>query len=73
MRRRFGRRERIALRLVSGNRCDICGEVLGDDFHADHQIPFSKGGQTDVLNGLALCPECNTRKSDHVEAVFSSP
>jgi superfamily II DNA or RNA helicase len=29
-------------------------------------MPYSKGGQTDVLNGQALCPDCNLRKGNKV-------
>lgn len=63
-RRRFGRRERAALLLAAAGRCSECGEPLTNDFHADHRDPWARGGQTDVINGQALCPPCNRRKSD---------
>ena len=62
-RRLFTRRQRDALRLVAGNRCEICGAVL-TDFHADHVKPHSKGGPTTLNNGQALCPPCNLKKAD---------
>jgi 5-methylcytosine-specific restriction endonuclease McrA len=64
-RRRFNRRERAALRIVAGNRCEACGCDLTDAFHADHKKPFARGGKTEITNGQALCPPCNLRKSDH--------
>ena len=62
MRRRFNARERHALRVVSGNRCENCGAELGRGFHADHKSPFARGGETTLANGQALCPNCNLKK-----------
>ena len=62
MRRLFNRKQRIALRLLSGNLCGLCGIVLKKNFHADHKIPFSKSGKTILKNGMALCPTCNLKK-----------
>jgi len=42
----------------------MCGCELQAGWHADHVTPFSKGGPTDVINGAALCPSCNTKKGD---------
>ena len=46
----------------AGGKCKICETPLTIGFHADHCIPFSKGGQTTLANGQALCPACNTQK-----------
>ncbi|MFC1740114.1 HNH endonuclease [Pseudomonadota bacterium] len=40
-----------------------CGEKLGSSFHADHVLPYSKGGKTITRNGQALCERCNLRKA----------
>lgn len=61
-RRRFSNRERFALFLASDGRCSKCGKPMGRSFHADHVVPFSKGGLTDVTNGQALCATCNLKK-----------
>lgn len=60
--RRFGIRERSVLFLASGGRCSVCGRDLGPSWHADHVIPWARGGETDVINGRALCPTCNLKK-----------
>jgi superfamily II DNA or RNA helicase len=61
-RRNFNQSERIALYLASDGKCSRCGIELGRGWHADHEIPWSKGGPTDVINGQALCETCNLKK-----------
>ncbi len=61
-RRFFSGHQRIALYLAADGRCEATGEQLGDGFHADHVVPFSKGGLTDIANGAALSPSANLRK-----------
>lgn len=65
MARLFNRAQREALFALSGGTCAICGrEITFDNFQADHVEPWSKGGETDVLNGQALCAKCNNEKRD---------
>lgn len=64
MRRKFSKREREALYLAADGKSDLSGLPLGADFHADHIVPFSAGGATDVSNGQALTPLENLMKSD---------
>jgi 5-methylcytosine-specific restriction endonuclease McrA len=64
MPRQFNKRQRMVLLAVAGGCCQICGDVLPKDWHADHKIPWSAGGPTDLLNGQALCASCNLRKGD---------
>jgi superfamily II DNA or RNA helicase len=73
MRRRFNHSERQALYLVSGGRCVACDKPLPTGWHADHRQPFSRGGETSIWNGQALCPDCNHRKGDRMEGVSSWP
>lgn len=64
--RRFSGSQRIDLFLRADGRCQECGEVLGNGWHADHVVPWSLGGATDVANGQALCGPCNLRKGTRV-------
>ena len=50
--------------MVSGNKCKICGKNLDKSFHGDHIKPFSKGGETLLPNGQALCQNCNLKKGN---------
>lgn len=65
-RRRFNTREKVALYLAADGKCTNCGTELGPGWHADHVIPYSRGGSTDVINGQALCPTCNIKKGSSV-------
>ena len=44
-------------------RCVLCGSspatVLGCNLHADHIMPWSKGGKTTAVNLRTLCATCN--------------
>src|SRR5262245_271956 len=61
-RRLFNGTERVDLFIAAGGVCEACGAPLTKGFHADHVIPWSVGGPTDVVNGQALCPACNLKK-----------
>lgn len=67
-RRRFNGSERTALYLAAEGKCAQCGTTLDDHWHADHVVPFSRDGLTDVTNGQALCATCNLRKGNRVSA-----
>lgn len=63
MNRNFSKAQRLALLEIAGYRCEICGIPLTiNTMHADHRIPWSAGGPTDVSNGQALCQPCNLEK-----------
>ena len=63
MTRCFTPTQRAVLYLRARGICRRCGCVLNPaSWHADHKIPFSKGGPTELWNGQALCPTCNLSK-----------
>ncbi|MGI8569501.1 MAG: HNH endonuclease [Methylocella sp.] len=37
-------------------------KISWDDWHADHRLPWSKGGKTTVENGQVSCTACNLSK-----------
>jgi|TARA_B100001964_G_C14224048_1_gene596741 5-methylcytosine-specific restriction endonuclease McrA len=63
----FTKRQKRILKVFSGNYCQKCGKVLKGKFHADHKIPFSKGGKTILKNAQALCNECNLKKGNKLD------
>jgi superfamily II DNA or RNA helicase len=65
-RRRFNAAERAALYSAADGRCGECCRELDPGWHADHRNPHSHGGPTDVINGQALCPDCNLEKGAHL-------
>jgi len=54
-----------AVYLRDGRRCQDCGNTRGE-FHLDHRVPFSKGGETTIENLQVLCRACNLSKGARV-------
>jgi 5-methylcytosine-specific restriction endonuclease McrA len=50
--------------------CPYCGGGLGDQPHADHVYPVSKGGRSVAVNMVYVCAACNVKKSDMTLAAF---
>jgi superfamily II DNA or RNA helicase len=65
-RRRFTSAQRTALYLHADGRCERCGRDLDGSFDADHLIPHSRGGRTEMVNGAASCPHCNRSRKDQI-------
>lgn len=69
--RQFGPAQRMAMLLRSGGKCESCGIAIElSTFHADHIVPWSKGGQTTLSNAQALCRSCNLSKSAAMTVPF---
>ena len=63
--RQFSPEDRLTMYAKQGNRCAICQKICDiKDMHADHIIPWSKGGRTSLDNGQMLCTTCNLKKSN---------
>jgi superfamily II DNA or RNA helicase len=62
MGRIFSLIQRRILIFKSAGRCARCNKRLAGAFHADHIVPWSKGGRTLINNGQALCEKCNLQK-----------
>jgi superfamily II DNA or RNA helicase len=69
MKRRLSEKAmRIALWIAADGRCQICGDPLPENWHADHIVPWSVHRETNVHEMQALCPKCNLRKgSTHMK------
>lgn len=71
--RTFGARQKAIVANRAGGRCEhkhpLWIRCLKPGTHADHVIPWSKGGPTTAFNGQWLCRRHNLRKS----ALYPSP
>ena len=63
----FSDKQRKILLILSGNICSMCKIPLKSNFHADHVIPYSKGGNTILNSGQAVCKTCNLKKGSKYE------
>lgn len=62
--RAFSRDERLVIYRRDGGVCTICKKAVAfEETHADHKVPFAKGGLTTVENGQTLCVSDNLKKS----------
>jgi 5-methylcytosine-specific restriction endonuclease McrA len=53
---------RIKQSLKRQDHCPYCAAPLGDEPHADHIYPLSKGGLSVEANLVLVCSSCNGRK-----------
>lgn len=56
--------EAVKKHLTKTEKCPYCCCPLGDEPHADHIYPQSKGGLSTVRNMIYVCQQCNVQKSD---------
>ncbi len=71
MKRFFTKQQRFFIARSAEWKCQICNTDLDNSFHADHIIPFSKGGITNVRNGQALCASCNLSKGNDMSKIIT--
>jgi len=64
MKRSYSNSEKSFLYRLAKGKCQLCQCDLPRFWHADHIVPFSKGGMTALSNAQALCPNCNLKKSN---------
>jgi superfamily II DNA or RNA helicase len=64
--RLFDKRQKQFLYLKAKGKCSECGEPLKENWHGDHILPYSKGGDTTIFNGQALCENCNLKKGSKI-------
>jgi 5-methylcytosine-specific restriction endonuclease McrA len=56
------KRLRALLWYAADGKCQRCGAALGDDWEADHIVPWVKTRRTNVHEMQALCAACNRKK-----------
>lgn len=66
IRRFFTSRQKNQIYIAANGKCQNCNVPLERGWHADHHIPFCKGGQTVIANGRALCRTCSLKKGSQM-------
>jgi hypothetical protein len=66
----FAHEQRLAIYRRDRGMCQLKIKCNGekcewDNWHADHKLPWSKGGKTTVANGIVACPACNAAKGNN--------
>ena len=56
------KRLRAVLWRAAGGKCEQCGVPLGQDWEADHIVPWRLTHRTNVHEMQALCRDCNGKK-----------
>lgn len=52
-------------------RCAWCKKPCADNYHADHIVPISKGGDNSPANICVACPSCNLTKKAKLPHEFA--
>lgn len=64
--RAFSDKDKTKAYALQKGICPLCGKHFNlDQMHADHKVPWSKGGSTTFENLQMLCAECNIKKSSY--------
>lgn len=58
--------------LSADKTCRWCKAPCPDNFHVDHVIPLSKGGEHVLSNLTIACPPCNLRKNAKLPEDFEA-
>jgi|ERR1043165_1881307 hypothetical protein len=63
----FDNDQKIQLYARDKQTCQSCKKLVGEsDWHADHIVPWIRGGRTTLDNGQVLCIRCNLKKRDRL-------
>lgn len=64
----FDASQRIVIYRKNNGICQKCGiKCDWNNYEADHILPWSRGGKTEIENGQVLCSSCNSSKGDREE------
>jgi 5-methylcytosine-specific restriction endonuclease McrA len=64
--------EPLAVLELDDGVCGICGEDVDPvDFHVDHIIPLSRGGEHSYANTQPVHPKCNRQKHNSLPKEFA--
>jgi len=55
--------EQLRKLIKKSKYCYWCNIKLDNNYHIDHYVPLSKGGEHTISNLVISCPSCNLRKN----------
>jgi hypothetical protein len=61
---------RNTIASLQGYCCKECSRVFGPIFHIDHIRALCLGGEDDLKNMCALCPNCHAEKTSHDMRIY---
>lgn len=67
-RRRINGHEKKIVAARQAWKCKLCEHLLDETFEVDHVIPLHVGGDDDINNCRALCPNCHRKITVQQEA-----
>lgn len=60
-------------KIISNKKCYWCNtKILDNNYHIDHYIPISKGGEHSNDNLVLSCPKCNLTKGAKDPFIFAN-
>ncbi len=68
-RRIFTKQQRRQILVSADYKCELCGCILCEEWHAHHREPWINGGLTEIHNGMAVCISCHIRI--HKDDIYS--
>ena len=69
-RSRLTKKQRENILTKTNARCHICGGKINGEWHADHVLSYSKGGEHTVDNYLPAHKICNNYRWDYLAEEF---
>ncbi len=51
--------DKLRIKVIKGDFCEVCGIHCGPLTHIHHVIPRSSGGSDEIRNLAVLCPNCH--------------
>jgi 5-methylcytosine-specific restriction endonuclease McrA len=64
------RSARATVLAKTAGTCHVCGGAVGDEWQADHVVPFIRGGTSELDNYLPICVTCNRLRWSYPPTVF---
>ena len=65
IKRRFTQAQKKQVAARQKWTCLDCAKILPSSYQVDHIVPLWQGGEDNLENAQALCPDCHAEKTQH--------